>query len=59
MNDFDKLRIENAIWTLLQYKYERIGMVEDMEDEENWFSGDMKTALSLLEDIEYQVLRKH
>lgn len=59
MNDFDKLRIENAIWTLLQYKYELIGMVEDMEDEENWFSGDMKSALNLLEDIEYQVLRKH
>ena len=27
MNAFDKLRIENAFWTLLQYKYELIGMV--------------------------------
>lgn len=52
MNDFDKQRVENAIWVLLHYKDELIYLVEDMED---CSSDEVKATLCLLEDIQTEL----
>lgn len=55
MNKFDKQRIENAIWVLLQYEYELVDLVGFLEDR---LSYEMKDAISLLKDVQEELNRK-
>lgn len=52
MNNFDKQRIENAIWTLLNYEYELIDLTETIEDRLPY---EMKDAMSLLKDVQKEL----
>ena len=56
MTDFDKQRVENAIWVLEQYKEELIGMTEFIS---NKSPSDVTDALELLKEIKkYVVISK-
>lgn len=36
MNQFDKQRIENALWVLLQYGYKLYDILEDVWQDDKW-----------------------
>lgn len=49
MDNFDKQRVENAIWVLLRYEYELVDLVGCLEDR---LSYEMKDAISLLKEVQ-------
>ena len=36
MNQFDKQRIENALWVLLSYGHELYDVLEDVQHDDKW-----------------------
>lgn len=54
MNEYDKQRVENAIWVLLQYEYELVDLVCSLEDR---LSYEMKEAMSLLKEVQEELCK--
>lgn len=54
MNKFDKQRIENAIWTLLQYRYDELyEVLEDVFADDKWTYA--RDAIAVLEQTLYKL----
>ena len=52
MNEFGRQRVENAIWVLLQYEKDLIGIAEDSEFISSEY---MKTCLKMLKTIKEEL----
>ena len=53
MNKFDKQRIENAIWTLLQYNDELRDVLEDVFSDDKWTYA--RDVIEVLEQTLYKL----
>ena len=53
MNKFDKQRIENALWTLLQYDDELRDVLEDVFADDKWTYA--RDAIEVMEQTLYKL----